>query len=126
MTEPNITTVRLDPDILSEIDRRVQTGEFKTRSDGIKTAIGFYLKLKEDEERGLFLLKVPSGLVEWAEELLTDHARYSSLQSLLESALNMGLKEMERDLGEVENLRLKRSEDRLNRKVLREKLKEVD
>ena len=124
MTEPNIATVRLDPEVLSELDRRVQAGEFKTRSDGIKSAINFYLKFKSEEERGYSHLTVPVGLGEWAEEILVDHGRYSSLQSLLESALNMGLKAMELELSEVEELRRKRSENQLNRKLMREGLKE--
>jgi len=124
LTEPNIATVRLDPEVLSELDRRVQAGEFKTRSDGIKSAINFYLKFKSEEERGYVHLTVPVGLGEWAEEMLVDHGRYSSLQSLLESALNMGLKAMELELSEVEELRRKRSENQLNRKLMREGLKE--
>ena len=124
MTEPNIATVRLDPEVISELDRRVQAGEFKTRSDGIKSAINFYLNFKGEEERGYVHLKVPVGLSEWAEEILVDHGRYSSLQSLLESALNMGLKAMEMELSEVEEMRRKRSEDQLNRKLMRERLKE--
>lgn len=124
MTEPNIATVRLDPEVISELDRRVQAGEFKTRSDGIKSAINFYLAYREDEERGYFHFKVPTGLVEWAEEMLADHGRYSTIQSLLESALNMGLKAMERELTEIEELRRKRSEEQLNRRIMRERLKE--